>query len=194
MGESVQELFAGHMFRPVPSIGERIPGLPAWLASLVSIMLAKKRDERPTSMQAVARALAERGRATPVAPRVATSRWGGRAAPIVVAVAGLSALAAALGFGGGSNRRRSMVSASQAAVLPAAPVSEREMPAIAPPAVVVPTQTAASIPPVDIAPAPPQPRRRARTAERPQQPARSAPPPAVSGAKQMVETDGIVDL
>ena len=41
MGESVQELFALHMFRAAPAIGERMPGLPAWLAGLVTTMLAK---------------------------------------------------------------------------------------------------------------------------------------------------------
>ena len=59
MGESVQELIALHMFRAAPAIGERVPGLPAWLAGLVTAMLAKKREERPTSMHGVARALGE---------------------------------------------------------------------------------------------------------------------------------------
>src|SRR5262249_30787473 len=97
-----------HMVRPVPSIGERIPGLPAWLAGLVTIMLAKRRDERPASMHEVARALGERTKATQVAQRPERSLRARPAGPGLFAVAGVSALAIAVAAGGmrSASRRR----------------------------------------------------------------------------------------
>jgi eukaryotic-like serine/threonine-protein kinase len=57
-GEGLQALMAAHMFLPPPALSARVPAIPAWLDQLVGRMLAKKPDERPTSMTEVARVLA----------------------------------------------------------------------------------------------------------------------------------------
>jgi serine/threonine-protein kinase len=201
LAETVQELLVAHMFHPVPSIGERIPGLPAWLAGMVTMMLAKRRDERPISMRAVARALGESAKPAPVAPPPpVTSRWGARAVPVAVAIAGVSALAIALWSSGRASRRPTHAVASPAAALERAPAIDHET-APAPPAeIVVPTQAAVSIPPVTVAPtvapsekvAPPVPatRKRARAPERLARPAQAGAPLP----QHLVDTDGIVDL
>jgi serine/threonine-protein kinase len=199
IADAVQELMVAHMFHPVPSIGERMPGLPAWLAGLVTIMLAKRRDERPASMKEVAKALGERTKATQMAARPVTPRRGGRAAPIVVAVAGVSALAIALWAG--STRRSSRPHVTQAAALPApAAAIEPRMPATAPAAILASPPAAAPDLPISVAPATdpnaraaptaPPVRKRARTPEAP----RRAPPPGTPTPKHAVDTDGITDL
>jgi serine/threonine-protein kinase len=194
MGESVQELFALHMFRAAPAIGERLPGLPAWLAGLVTTMLAKKRDERPTSMHGVARALGEGMKAARVAGRSGTSRWGGpRAAALVagvVAFIGVSALVVAVWSARRSSGPPTRARPLEAAASGGSPDIAPET-AIAPPrAIVVPTPPAAPIPPAGAEPAPRQP---ARAGERPARPARSARPSAAK-PKHVGNTDGIVDL
>jgi Protein kinase domain len=198
VAETIQELMVAHMFHPVPSIGERIPGLPAWLSGLVTIMLAKRRDERPASMHDVAKALDERTKATQMAPRPVIPRRGGRAVPIVVAVAGLSALGIALWTG--TMRRSSRARAMQAAALPAAVAIAPATPPAAPTAIVVPPPAAAPVLPVSVAPpadlnAPVAPtaspaRKRARIPES----GRRAPPPGTATPKHTVDTDGITDL
>jgi eukaryotic-like serine/threonine-protein kinase len=202
VADAIQELMVAHMFHPAPSIGERIPGLPAWLAGLVTIMLAKRRDERPASMHAVARALTERTKATgtQVASRPAASRWRGRAVPVVVAVAGLSALGVVTWRVSASSRPPSGARAHATAALPASPPVERGTPAGAAPAIVVPARAAALAPsagaaPVaepteEVVPVVSPARRRAQPTERS---ARKAPP-AAPKPKQVVDTDGIVDL
>ena len=174
LAETVQELMVAHMFHPVPAIGERVPGLPAWLASLVTAMLAKDRDERPASIKAVARALREGAAATPDAQLSLTSRWGMRTVSVVVAIAGLSALAVAMWRGSTSRRRLSDGRAPQAAGLAAPPV------AVAPPV----------MPAARVEPVLPAARKRARPTERVQRPA----PPGAPARKHVVDTDGIVDL
>ncbi|HEY7375744.1 MAG TPA: serine/threonine-protein kinase, partial [Polyangia bacterium] len=160
MGEAIQELLAAHLYRAAPSIGEQVPGLPVWLADLVTGMLAKQRDDRPPSMRGVAGALGERERAREpareqarqAAPPRAPSRWGGRAAPVAVAVAGLSALALALWSGGRSGARRAPVRPPEAAAsAAAAPAIGLQVPA-PPPASVTPPREAAAIAPADVAP------------------------------------------
>jgi len=186
LAETVQELMVAHAFHPVPSIGERVSGLPAWLAGLVTIMLAKRRDERPTTMREVAKALADRMKATPLATRAATSRRGVRPAPIVVAIAGVAALAVAIWNGGRSIRRQPRAPAPQAVATPASAALDRETPPAPPRTTAIPTQQAASIPDTST---PSPARKRARASERPQRPASAASPP-----KHVVDTDGIVDL
>jgi serine/threonine protein kinase len=195
LAESVQELMVAHMFRPVPSISEQVPGLPTWLTDLVTRMLAKERDERPTSMDAVAKALGEAPEAPPVGPRPATSRRSGRTATMMMAAAGLSALGIAVWIGIASVRRSSDARAPQAA-LPAAPAIAPDTPAVRPVAIVPPAvapPAVAPTPSIDIAPStpggPPS-RKRARPSARPPRPA----PPGASTSKHGVDTDGIVDL
>ena len=194
MGESVQELFALHMFRAAPAIAERLPGLPAWLAGLVTTMLAKKRDERPKSMHAVTRALGEGMTAARVAGRSGTSRWGGPGRPPWSRAwlprsayrrwwSRSGARAARADFRPG--RARYEASASGGSPDIAAET------AFAPPrAIVVPTPPAAPIPPAGAEPAPRQP---ARAGERPGRPARLARPSAAK-PKHVGNTDGIVNL
>ena len=198
LGETVQELLVAHMFHPLPAIGERVPGVPAWLADLVTAMLAKDREERPASMKAVARALREGAAVPPDAQLPLTSRRGLRAAPVVVAIAGLSALALAMWRGSSSRRRLSDARAAQAAALAPPPI-ERHKPPLAAGIVVptcagVPTPAVSGAPPVvpaaRVEPVLPAARKRARPTERVQRPA----PPGVSARKQAVDTDGIVDL
>jgi serine/threonine-protein kinase len=193
LAETAQQLMVAHMFGAVPSIGERIPRLPAWLAGLVTIMLAKRRDERPTSMGAVARALGERTRPTQIARRPATTlRWAGRTAPAVVAIAGVSTLVAVLWHGGRSIRPASYARASQAAAAPA-PAIGIEAPAPPPPPPAVPARAVASIPPVGVAPvAPvlPATRKRPRASEQ----ARRSEPAGTAKSQHLMDTDGIVDL
>jgi hypothetical protein len=194
LADAIQELMVAHMFHPVPSIGERIPGLPAWLAGLVTIMLAKRRDERPTSMKAVARALGERTNGTQVAPRAVTPRWGRRVPAAAVAIAGLAALGIAVWRGGSAGRHRSDARASEAAVLPAA-VPAPPAAALAPPAApAIASETAPAVPAGIVVPEVPPVaapvRKAARAPERP----RRAPAPGGSKAEHVVDTDGIVDL
>jgi serine/threonine-protein kinase len=202
LGETIQELMVAHMFHPVPSIGERIPGLPAWLADLVTTMLAKGRDERPTSMHAVARTLGDRTRASApqAARRPTTSRWPGRTAPIAVAIAGLSVLGVVVWRVGGSSRRPSDARALQATVLPSSQAIPRELPPAAPSEIGPPARTVAlpasvgvappALPAARIAPAGQPARKRAQPSERAQHPALSG----TSTPKHVVDTDGIVDL
>jgi serine/threonine-protein kinase len=201
MAEAIQELMVAHMVRPVPSIGERMPGLPAWLSGLVTIMLAKRRDERPASMHEVAKALGERTKATQVAPqRPVMLRRGRRAGPVLFAVAGVSALA--LAVAAGSMRRSSRSRAKQATALTAAAAIDPGTAPAVPAASVVPPPAAAPVPalPVSVAapadgetraetPAAPA-RKRARTPEA----GRRATPPMPPKPKHMVDTDGITDL
>ena len=192
MGESVHELFALHMFRAAPAIGERLPGLPTWLAGLVTTMLAKKRDERPTSMHGIARALGEGMKAARVAGRSGTSRGGGAAALVagVVAFIGVSALVVAVWSASRSSGLPTRARPLEAAASGGSPDIAPET-AFAPPrAIVVPTPPAAPIPPAGAEPAPRQP---ARAGERPPRPARSARPSATK-PKHVGNTDGIVDL
>ena len=191
MGESVHELFALHMFRAAPAIGERLPGLPTWLAGLVTTMLAKKRDERPTSMHGIARALGEGMKAARVAGRSGTSRGGGAAALVagVVAFIGVLALVVAVWSASRSSGLPTRARPLEAAASGGSPDIAPET-AFAPPrAIVVPTPPAAPIPPAGAEPAPRQP---ARAGERPP-PARSARPSATK-PKHVGNTDGIVDL
>ena len=198
LADTVQGLMVAHMFHPVASIGERIPGLPAWLSGLVTIMLAKRRDERPASMRAVARALGERTKATRVVPVPAASRWGGRLAPGMVALAGVSALGLAMWRAGHSNRRPH-AGAPQAASLAASPAVDRDLLAAPVPGAIVQERAPAPTPPVAVAsptvpavrlaPAAPPERRRARPVKGPERP---APPRAVP--RHVVDSDGIVDL
>src|SRR4029079_18009420 len=97
LAETVQELMVAHMFHPVPAIGERVPGLPAWLASLVTAMRSRDRDERPAWIRAVARARREGAAATPDAQLSLTSRWGMRTVSVVVAICAPSSRARAHG-------------------------------------------------------------------------------------------------
>ena len=190
MAESVHELFALHMFRAAPAIGERLPGLPTWLAGLVTIMLAKKRDERPTSMHGIARALGEGMKAARVAGRSGTSRGGGAAALVaaVVAFIGVSALVVAVWSASRSSGLPTRARPLEAAASGGSPDIAPET-AFAPPrAIVVPTPPAAPIPPAGAEPAPRQP---ARAGERPP-PARSARPSATK-PKHVGNTDGIVE-
>src|SRR5262245_6902563 len=200
LAETIQELMVAHTFHPVPSIGERLPGLPAWLAGLVTIMLAKRRDERPASMHAVAKALGARmkGRATQVAQGPTTSRWRGTAAPIAVAIVGLSVLGVVVWRIGGPSRRPSDARVPQAAASPAAPTIPRVVPPAAPAsegparAATLPASVAdapAAVPTVRAAPAVQPARKRTQESERPR---RAAPPGA--SPKHVVDTDGIVDL
>jgi serine/threonine-protein kinase len=197
VAEAIPELLAAHLYREVPSIGERVPGLPGWLADLVTGMLAKQRDARPPSMQAVACALGERAEASQKAPLPVASRWGGRAAPVAVAVVGLSALALALWNGGRSAERRAQARLPEAAPA-AAPETARDL-AAPPPVSVLPPREAAAIAPANVAPvAPvgevaPAARRRMRGAEKLQRPARR-PAPRAPAPKHAVDSDGIVDL
>ncbi|HMF40702.1 MAG TPA: serine/threonine-protein kinase [Polyangia bacterium] len=178
VADAAQELMLAHMFHPVPSIGERMPGLPAWLAGLVTIMLAKRRDERPASMHEVARALGERAKATQLAQAPAMRR-GVRAAPVVVAIVGISALGLAVWRGGRPSRRPPH--AETAAI-----VAPARAAAPAPPASVAP----AAVPVVQGTPPAPPVRKRARPPEQPRRPAA----PGAPAAKHAVDIDGIVDL
>jgi serine/threonine-protein kinase len=202
MAEAIQELLAAHLYRAVPSIGEQVPGLPAWLADLVTRMLAKRREDRPPSMQGVAGALAQRGKERATAPPPASPRWGGRAAPVAVAVAGLSALVLALWSGGRSAARPSDQRPPAAAAPPAILEVARAAPRSPPPASLLPARAPAEIaPPVPVPAAPvapvadtaPPARRRMRGAEKLQLPARRAPPRGPA-PKHVVDADGIVDL
>jgi serine/threonine-protein kinase len=192
IAESVQELFALHMFRPAPAIGERVAGLPDWVAGLVTIMLAKKREERPASMRRVARTLGEKMEAARTAGRPATSRWGGpRAASLVaavVAILGVSALIAVWNTSR-SNGLPTHARPLEAAASGGSPEIAPEA-AFAPPRpIVIPAAPAVPIPPAGAAPASRQP---ARTGERP---SRSVPPRAAKPKpKHGGSTDGIVDL
>jgi serine/threonine-protein kinase len=187
LADAIQELMIAHMFRPVPSISEQVPELPTWVAELVSGMLAKRRDERPTSMNAVARALRDGTKEMPMAMRSAASQRSARATAIVVAAAGLSALCAAAWIGSSSIRRLSHPRAPAVAP-PVSPAIAREREA-APPVALPPAAPApASV--VDVAPAVLPARRRAHAPERLP---RSAAPRA-STSKHVVDTDGIVDL
>lgn len=194
--EAIPELLAAHLYGAVPSIAERMPGLPVWLADLVTSMLAKQRVERPPSMHAVARALGERTKPRPIAPPPAPSRWGGRAVPAAVAVAGLSALALALWNGGRAAQRRSGARPPVAAAIAPASAGDVRVP---PPVGVVPARAVGTIAPADIAAvapvaeAGPAARRRTRGGEKLQLPARR-PPPRAPAPKPAVDTDGIVDL
>jgi serine/threonine-protein kinase len=191
LAERLQELIAAHMFRPVPAIGERVPGLPDDLADLITRMLAKRREDRPTSMHEVARTLAEAGKVAKTTTKTAaktarTAWWRGRRAQIAVLTAGVCALAGAAWVAAAASRR-----AAPAAV---APVVEREAarverpPAAAPPADV--------LPPAGVPPPLPPPREPAPAAERSQRPQRRArPAPQNRPAPQhVVDSDGIVDL
>jgi serine/threonine-protein kinase len=207
---SAQELIVGHMFRPVPAVGERVAGLPAAVAGLVARMMAKRRDERPASMHEVARALeevttvegasprpaadesaAERAAApaTPVAARATAARWGGRKTVVAMAIGGALALAGALWIGRGAKGRSSPVGGAHAAALPTPMEAARLAPPLAPPA---PPPMPATIDPAP-APAAPSMRKRARAAAPPQRPARRAPSGVPAPAHGM-DTDGIVDL
>jgi len=93
---------------------------------------------------------------------------------VVVAIAGLSALAVAMWRGSTSRRRLSDGRAPQAAGLAAPPV------AVAPPV----------MPAARVEPVLPAARKRARPTERVQRPA----PPGAPARKHVVDTDGIVDL
>ena len=190
LAETVQELFVGHMFHPIPPIGERVPGLPAWLADLLTRMLAKRREDRPASMHEIARALRAGVTTAPNTPRTATSRRARRAAPILVAIAGAAALAAALWNASRSSARPAPARPARATTLPAPPQNDRPAPVDAPPAIVVPAQATAAIPPAGAAPPA---RKRARAVERPQRAARPEPQSAPTH-KHLVDTDGIVDL
>jgi len=202
LAETIQELMVAHMFHPVPSIGERIPGLPAWLAGLVTNMLAKRRDERPASMHAVAKALGEgtKVKATELAQSPATSRWRGRTAPVLVAIAGLSVLGGVVWRVGGSSRRPSDARAPQAAALPASAAIPRDALPAPPRAIEIPARAAALPPSVGDAPvvvpttrvwpAVQPSRKRAQPSER----ARGPALPGASTPKHVVDTDGIVDL
>jgi len=200
LGETIQELMIAHMFHAAPSIGERIPGLPAWLAGLVTIMLATRRDERPASMNDVARALAERTRATEIAQRPDASRWRVRTAPIAVAIAGLSVLGFAIWRVGASSRRSSDARAPQATAVGASPAIPPGAPAPAPPSIGVPGHadtlpaSAGASPPAmptaQVAPATQPARKRPQPPARPESPASNGTP----ASKHVVDTDGIVDL
>jgi serine/threonine-protein kinase len=193
MAETFEELLVAHTGDPVPSIGELIPELPAWLAGLVTIMLAKRRDERPSSMRAVAAALAGTTTASPFAEHRGARRAATRTAPIVVVLGGV----AALGVAAWSAVRwirwpASPGSAPQVAALPAAQAAQRVTPApTTSPAIVAPVPASVSRASVSVnAPAEPPARKRTRASEQPRRPvpSKSATP------KHAVDTDGIVDL
>jgi len=181
LGESVQELFAAHLFGAAPAIGERIDGLPAWLADLVTRMLARERRDRPASMREVARALAEATKLEPAARRPRAPRPGVHAIAIAVAIAGVSALGAAIWDAGRSARRPSPRRMANVAA-PPLPAAIESAPAIAVPVVRVPEP----IPPADAASIAPAARRRPRAIERPR--------PGAARSKPEEDTDGIVDL
>jgi serine/threonine-protein kinase len=174
IAESVPELFAAHMFRAAPSIGERVEGLPAWLADLVMGLLAKERGDRPASMRDVARALADGTKPDLPARRAVTPRWGAHTIAIAVAIVGVSALVAAVWDAGASSRRPAI----------AVPVSA---PDPITPVVVAPVAPVAPIAPAAVvAPVAPAVRKRARAIERPRA--------GVAKSKHEEDTDGIVDL
>lgn len=72
-----------HANDPVPDVRTLRPETPAWLASLVSTLLAKNPDDRPTGAAAVAAALADHeavaGSATTVLPAAAAGAAGAAA-------------------------------------------------------------------------------------------------------------------
>ncbi len=59
--EGIRAILAAHMFEAAPHVSERVPTVPAWLDDLVVRMMAKKPEERPSSMAEVAEALATAG-------------------------------------------------------------------------------------------------------------------------------------
>jgi serine/threonine-protein kinase len=197
IAETFEELLAAHTGDPVPSIGELIPELPAWLAGLVTIMLAKRKDERPTSMRAVAAALAGTMEAAPFAHRPAGRRSAVRSTPIVLALGGV----AALGVAAWSAVRWISWSPPQSTLPQAALPVSRALERVTPPpttspAIVFPAPAAlapAASPRAAVSVSPavePSARKRSRAFEQPRRPVPSkAPPP-----KHPVDTDGIVDL
>ena len=191
MAETVQELFAGHMFRPVPSIAARAPDLPEWLVELVTAMLAKERGERPASMHEVVRALAAHSETVQDGAPAAEPRWSGRRATLLAAIGGVSALVAAVWITVAAlrppvRRPTSVVPASAATPDPLKRVVLAPRSGSVDETIKVrgPSATA------DVAaPAP----KRVRAAARPQRGARPAPLGA-STPKHVMDKDGIVDL
>ncbi|HXU00925.1 MAG TPA: serine/threonine-protein kinase [Polyangia bacterium] len=188
MAETVQELIVGHMFGAIPSIGERVPDLPAWLADLVTAMLAKRPEDRPAEMHDVAGALAA---ATAPAPPPKVERRA-RRAQIALTIAGTSALAAAVLIAGGAMLRVGPARPARAAAFRALADSERTTAPLARPAIVVPApaSASASIPAASVAPPAQTP---ARVNEPPRRPSRLAAP-RPPRPRHVVDTDGIVDL
>lgn len=176
MGETVQELFAAHLFRAAPAIGERVDGLPAWLGETVTRMLAKEQRDRPASMREVARALADGTKPALSARRALTRRWGAHTIAIGVAIVGVSALVAAVWNAAGSSRRPAV-----AAPVRAPDPIPNVVPPVAPEAPVAPIAPAAVVAPVA-----PAVHKRSRAIERPRA--------GAARSKHEEDTDGIVDL